>query len=186
MTWHKRPRLKIAPESRKRLAEKIRLALRGGHGQSMQQVINGLNPALQGWMAYFRLAEVKNVLEELDGWLRYKLRTLKGRQWKRVYTLARNLMKAGLAKVRGWKSATHGRGPLWNGGAPHYEPCLPQVLFRRHRAGFIAGYSSMLPVRFMNRRMPNGTSAWYGRTAGVIPPPTRSGKTCASLTRQRS
>ena len=26
----------------------------------------------------------------------------------------------------------------------------------------------------MNRRMPNGTSAWCGRTAGVIPPPTRS------------
>jgi len=25
----------------------------------------------------------------------------------------------------------------------------------------------------MNRRMPNGTSAWCGRTAGVIPPPTR-------------
>jgi hypothetical protein len=26
----------------------------------------------------------------------------------------------------------------------------------------------------MNRRMPNGTSVWCGRTAGVIPPPTRS------------
>ena len=24
----------------------------------------------------------------------------------------------------------------------------------------------------MNRRMPNGTSVWCGRTAGVIPPPT--------------
>jgi hypothetical protein len=26
----------------------------------------------------------------------------------------------------------------------------------------------------MNRRMPNGTSVWCGRTAGAIPPPTRS------------
>jgi len=25
----------------------------------------------------------------------------------------------------------------------------------------------------MNPRMPNGTSVWCGRTAGVIPPPTR-------------
>src|SRR6202030_4008028 len=38
MTWHKKPKLKIAPQSRGRLAEKIRLALRRGRGQSMQQV----------------------------------------------------------------------------------------------------------------------------------------------------
>ncbi len=54
-----------------------------------------------------------------------------------------------------------------------YEPSLPQVLVRPHGAGFVAGHSSTLPVCFMNRRMPNGTSAWCGRTAGVIPPPTR-------------
>jgi RNA-directed DNA polymerase len=67
MTWHRKPKLRIASESRGRLAEKIRLALRRGRGQSMQQVIKGLDPVLRGWMAYFRLTEVKNVLEELDG-----------------------------------------------------------------------------------------------------------------------
>ena len=59
MTWHRQPKLKIASESRQRLAEKIRLALRRGRGQSMQQVIKGLNPVLRGWMAYFQLTEVK-------------------------------------------------------------------------------------------------------------------------------
>ena len=51
------------------------------------------------------------------------------------------------------------------------------------------GYSSPLPVCFMNLRMPNGTSAWCGRTAGVIPPPTRclalasrGGRTCEAPT----
>ena len=70
MTWHMKPKLKIASESRKRITEKIRLAMRRGRGQSLQQVIKGLNPVLRGWMAYFRLTEVKKVLEELDGWLR--------------------------------------------------------------------------------------------------------------------
>src|SRR5580658_6868621 len=54
-----------------------------------------------------------------------------------------------------------------------YEPCLPQEMVRPHGAGFVDGYPSTLPVCFMNRRMPNGTSVWWGRTAGVIPPPTR-------------
>ena len=129
MTWHRKPKLRIASESRQRLMEKIRLALRRGRGQSMQQVIKGLNPVLRGWMAYFRLTEVKNVLEELDGWPRHKLPALLWRQWKRVYTRARNLMKAGIDKVRAWKSATNGRGPWWNGGASHRNQVFPKSWF---------------------------------------------------------
>ena len=35
MTWHKKPKLKIAEASRKRLAEKIRTTLRKARGQSL-------------------------------------------------------------------------------------------------------------------------------------------------------
>lgn len=131
MTWHRKPKLKIASQSRKRLADKIRLALRRGRGQSVQRVIPGLNPVLRGWTAYFRLTEVKTVLEELDGWLRRTLRTLLWRQWKRSYTRARNLMKAGLDQERARQSATNGRGPWWNGGASHMNHAFPKSWFDR-------------------------------------------------------
>jgi group II intron reverse transcriptase/maturase len=131
MTWHQKPKLKIAPQSRKRLEEKIRQMQRQARGQSLKQVIERLNPVLRGWMAYFRLPEVKGVLEEFDGWLRRKLRALLWRQWKRVYTRARNLMKAGLDKERAWQSATHGRGPWWNGGASHMNHAYPKSWFDR-------------------------------------------------------
>ena len=131
MTWHRKPKLRIASESRKRITEKIRSALQRGRGQSMQQVIAGLNPVLRGWIAYFQCTEVKNVLEELDGWLRHKLRTLLWRQWKRVYTRVRNLMKAGIDKVRAWTSATNGRGPWWNGGSTHMNQAFPKSWFDR-------------------------------------------------------
>jgi group II intron reverse transcriptase/maturase len=131
MTWHRKPKLRIASESRKRLTEKIRLALRRGRGRSMEQVIDQLNPVLRGWMAYFRLTEVKGVLEEVDGWLRRKLRTLLWRHWKRVYTRARNLRKTGLDKVRAWQAATNGRGPWWNGGASHMNHAYPKSWFDR-------------------------------------------------------
>jgi len=131
LTWHKKPKLKIAPQSRKRLAEKIRQMQRQARGQSLKQVIERLNPVLRGWMAYFRLTEVKGVLEELDGWLRRKLRALLWRQWKRVYTRVRNLMKAGLDKQRAWQSAPNGRGPWWNGGASHMHHAYPNSWFDR-------------------------------------------------------
>src|SRR5258707_13827782 len=73
VTWHRKPKLKIALTSRQRLAEKIRQTLRGAQGQSVRQVIAELNPILRGWVAYFRLTEEKGGLEELDGWIRRKV-----------------------------------------------------------------------------------------------------------------
>jgi RNA-directed DNA polymerase len=131
MTWHQKPKLKIAPQSHKRLVEKIRQMQRQARGKSLRQVIERLNPVLRGWMAYFRLTEVKGVLEELDGWLRHKLRSLLWRQWKRSYTRARNLMRAGLDEARAWQSATNGHGPWWNGGASHMNQAYPKSWFDR-------------------------------------------------------
>jgi RNA-directed DNA polymerase len=131
VTWHKKPKLKIAPQSRKRLVEKIRQTMRAVRSSSLQQVIERLNPVLRGWVVYFRLTEVKGVLEELDGWLRHKLRTLLWRQWKRVYRRARNLMKAGISNERAWQSATNRHGPWWNGGASHMNRAYPKSWFDR-------------------------------------------------------
>jgi group II intron reverse transcriptase/maturase len=131
MTWHRKPKLRIAESSRQRFAEKVRKTLRAGRGRSLKRVIEDLNPLLRGWVSYFRLTEVKGVLEELDGWIRHKLRTLLWRRWKRNHTRARNLMRAGLAKVRAWQSAINGRGPWWNGNASHMNEAYPQSWFTR-------------------------------------------------------
>ncbi|HVO79691.1 MAG TPA: group II intron reverse transcriptase/maturase [Terriglobales bacterium] len=131
MTWHRKPKLRIAEASRQRFAEKVRNTLRAGRGRSLKRVIEDLNPLLRGWVSYFRLTEVKRMLEELDGWIRHKLRTLLWRQWKRNHTRARNLMRAGLAAVRAWESATNGRGPWWNGDASHMNEAYPKSWFAR-------------------------------------------------------
>jgi len=131
VTWHRKPKLKIAPTSRQRLTEKIRQAVRGAQGQSVKQVIAELNPILRGWVAYFRLTEEKGVLEELDGWLRRKLRALLWRHWKRGHTRAQKLMRAGLNHERAWQSATNGRGPWWNGGSSHMNAAYPKSWFDR-------------------------------------------------------
>jgi RNA-directed DNA polymerase len=131
MTWHREPKLRIAEPSRQRFAEKVRKALHAGRGRNLKRVIEDLNPLLRGWVSYFRLTEVKGVLEELDGWIRHKLRTLLWRQWKRNHTRAQHLMRAGLKEARAWQSATNGRGPWWNGGASHLNAAYPQSWFDR-------------------------------------------------------
>jgi group II intron reverse transcriptase/maturase len=121
MTWHKKPKL----------TEKIRKTLREARGGNLKRAIERLNPILRGWVAYFRLTEVKGMLEELDGWIRHKLRALLWRHWKRTYPRAKHLMRAGLSKVRAWQSATNGHGPWWNGGASHMHAAYPKSWFDR-------------------------------------------------------
>lgn len=72
LTWHKAPKLKIAPTSLQRLHDKIREVLKGASGRSLTKVIDELNPTLRGWMVYYKLTETKQALEELDGWIRRK------------------------------------------------------------------------------------------------------------------
>ena len=146
MTWHKQPRLKVAPESLQRLKAKIRTIFRKGRGRSLPRVIGDLNPLLRGWMQYFRLAEVKGIFEDLDGWLRRKLRCLLWRQWKRTFTRAKNLMERGLEELRAWKSAMNGRGPWWNAGASHMNQAFPKAYFDRR--GLISLLDQLRKLQF--------------------------------------
>ena len=131
MTWHKAPRLRIAPASYQRLEQRVREVLNGARGRSLRAAIEELNPLLRGWMAYFRLTQTKKALEEFDGWLRHKLRCIVWRQWKRPYTRAVNLMKAGLGEERAFRSAFNQRGPWWNSGASHMNQAFPKSFFDR-------------------------------------------------------
>jgi RNA-directed DNA polymerase len=131
VTAHRDPRLRIAPESLRRLANRVRELTREGRGRSLPQTLEELNPVLRGWMAYFRKTEAKSVLEDFDAWVRRRLRCLLWRQWKRTWPRARQMIALGLPRERAWMSAQNGRGPWWNSGAPHLHAVLPATYFTR-------------------------------------------------------
>jgi RNA-directed DNA polymerase len=130
MTAHRLPRLRVAPESVARFKGKLRAVWRQGRGRSLGRTIRDLAPILTGWIAYFRLAEAKGVFEELDGWIRRRLRCLLWRQWKRPRTRALRLMQRGLDEDRAWVSAMNGHGPWWNAGASHMHDAFRAGFFR--------------------------------------------------------
>ena len=129
VTMHKQARLKIADSSLKRLKDRVREIVVGNASRNLGKTIEALNPVLRGWVSYFRLTEVKGVLQELDGWIRRKLRCLLWRQWKRPATRNKRLQERGLGETRAWKSASNGRGPWWNAGASHMNAAYPKRFF---------------------------------------------------------
>jgi RNA-directed DNA polymerase len=129
VTAHRESRLRIAPASVQRLTQKVRDLMRAGRGRSLARTIQDLNPLLRGWINYFRLTETKGVLEELDSWMRRRLRCLPWRQWKRPATRARKLRALGLSAERARLSGGNGHGPWWDAGASHMNLTLPAKYF---------------------------------------------------------
>ena len=130
-TMHFQPKLKVAPESVKRLKVRLREMFRRGRGRCLTDVIAELRPVLIGWMSYYRKSQVRITFERLDQWMRRKLRAILWRQWKRPWTRAKKLIQRGLAHERAWRSATNGRGPWWNAGASHMHQAVPTRYLRQ-------------------------------------------------------
>ncbi len=132
MTVHRSPRLKVADQSVKRFKDKVRPLIRKGRGRNLERFIKeDLNPLVRGWANPYKKAMTYGIFEELDGWLRRKLRCLIWRKWKRVYTRARRLIALGFTEAKAWRCACNGRGPWWNAGAAHMNAAFPAATFGR-------------------------------------------------------
>ena len=130
-TRHQQPKFKVASESVQRFKGRLRDLFRKGRGRSLRRILSELRPVLLGWVSYYRKSEVRVTFEELDQWIRRKLRAVLWRQWKRNWTRAKNLIRLGLTHVRAWTSATNGRGPWWNAGASHMNQAVPSRVLRQ-------------------------------------------------------
>ena len=131
VTMERATRLRASERSIKRFKDKLKDIFRGGSGCHLDRLIKErLNPVVRGWRNYYRLTRVKWIFEELDGWIRRRLRLILWRQMKRPWARAKRMMQRGLEKGRAWKSAKNGRGPWWNSGASHMNEAFPTKYFR--------------------------------------------------------
>lgn len=129
-TVEREARTRVPADSVKRLKKKLKILFRRGRGRNLRKFIqDDLNPVIRGWIIYFELAETKRFAEELDGWIRRRLRLILWRQWKRNWTRKKRLQAAGLNEERAVMSAFNCRGPWWNSGASHMNAALPKSYF---------------------------------------------------------
>ena len=129
-TNHRRPRIRIPKETLRRFRLNLKDLFRRGRGRNLVRFTREeLNPVLRGWLNYFRLAETKGYAEDLDGWLRRRLRCILWRQWKRGRTRYKQLRKRGMDEKRARASAFNGRGAWWNSGAPHMNDAFRKSYF---------------------------------------------------------
>ena len=100
----------LSKSSEQRLKSKIRQLTQRNRGRSFKQVKSELRSSLRGWLNYFYKAGMKSRLEQMDGWIRRRLRCYRLKQCKRAKGMMRFLHKLGIPKSRAWTTATSRKG----------------------------------------------------------------------------
>lgn len=101
---------RVAPKSIKRLKEKIKELTQRKYSKPTQERITSLNKVQQGWIQYFKIADCKKQLRDIDSWTRCRLRMCEWKLWKRVRTRVKRLVKTGvnLSKALQWGNTRKG------------------------------------------------------------------------------
>ncbi|MDZ4055376.1 MAG: reverse transcriptase domain-containing protein, partial [Polynucleobacter sp.] len=100
----------VAPESIQRLKDKVRVLTQRNRGVNFMKVIAELNQALRGWLNYFRLNENSSTWDEIDRWIRKKLRCYRLKQRKRARSTTRWLVRLGVQEDEARTISTSGKG----------------------------------------------------------------------------
>ena len=85
----------VKPERKKAFKEKVRACTRRNTPVNLQKVIGDLNPILQGFANYFKVANVNGWFKEMMSWIRRRLRAIQMRHWKKPRKLHRRLRQLG-------------------------------------------------------------------------------------------
>ena len=128
--------LRVHPASVEKLKGKLRYLTGRSDGMSIQSRKERLNQLIRGWINYFKLANMKTLLERLDAWLRLRLRMVTWKRWKRVRTRFVNLKKAGIDAGKAWERANTRKGYWRVAGSWMLTRAMPNSLFEK--AGYLS------------------------------------------------
>ena len=111
-------KIRIHEKSIKRFKEKVKSITNRNRGISMDLRLLKLNDSIKGWINYFGIANAKRKLLELDKWIRRRLRACIWKQWKKIRTRYRNLVKLGIDNWKAWEYANTRKGHWKISGSP--------------------------------------------------------------------
>jgi len=124
----KRIKRRVARKALGAMKERVRQITNRNGGRSLSQVSVELKAYLVGWREYFKQAETPGIFEDLDGWIRHRLRCLQLKQWKRGTTVYRELRARGASQDVAAQVAAHTRR-WWANSARLLNSALPNRLF---------------------------------------------------------
>jgi RNA-directed DNA polymerase len=121
----------VAKRALERCYERLRQLTRRTRAGQLEEVVKEINTYMRGWIGYFRLADTPSVFQELDEWLRRRLRQLLWKRWKKPRTRQRHLVAHGVPPSLAHEATGSGRGTWRLSASPPVQQALSNAYWRR-------------------------------------------------------
>jgi group II intron reverse transcriptase/maturase len=125
-------KVRVDPKARKRAKDRLRQLTSRRWGVSMERRIREINRFTVGWTAYYSYADTARPFEDLDEWLRRRLRQVRWKEWKRIRTKRRNLIALGIPEKQARQWACTRKGYWRIAGSPPLQRALPNAYWAQH------------------------------------------------------
>lgn len=89
-------RFRVHPKTVEKMKKKLREITNRRNAWSNEYRTLKMQQFIRGWVNYFKLADMKNLLLSIDRWLRHRIRAIYWKQWKKVRTRVRKLRNLNL------------------------------------------------------------------------------------------
>ena len=89
----------------KRFKEKVKGITARNRWRSIDAIILELKKYTTGWLNYYAIGDMRKRMQELNQWIRRRLRMYVWKQWKKISARFGNLKRLGLDKRKAWEYA---------------------------------------------------------------------------------
>ena len=127
-------RFKVHKKSLAKMKKRLRAITNRSKAISNEERPLILKRFVKGWVNYFKLADMKNLLRQMDEWLRRRIRAIYWKQWKKVKTRCRMIRQYNLPDWKVHELANCRKG-IWRAAL-----MLNQILTNKEiaRQGYIS------------------------------------------------
>ena len=131
----------VAKKSIKRIREKCKEITKRNKGSNSKEKIKKISPIIEGWVGYFSIAKAKSLMQDLDGYVRTRLRMGLWKEWKTGKTRVWNLLKLKVSKQKSYEWGNSSKGYCRVAHSPILLTTLNNAYFRKEGyVGFLDTY----------------------------------------------
>jgi group II intron reverse transcriptase/maturase len=128
----------VHPKSKEKLKTKLKELTSRSDGKGHESRKRRLEQFIQGWVEYFKLADMKSFLEKLDSWLRRRIRMCIWKSWKKLKTRYKKLVEYGIEECTAWMWANTRKGYWHTAGSQILKVSITNTNLREEGYVFLS------------------------------------------------
>jgi len=96
--WNGKVGIRVHEKPLDRFKKRLKAITSRKRSGTIEQIIGEITRYINGWLGYYRIADIRSFLLDINAWIRRRMRQLYWKRWKRVRTRFENLILLGISR----------------------------------------------------------------------------------------